>query len=322
MKRQIDMEPLKEFEEGLDTVNPERSAIPLRILGYGEISTVFEILHPEFEGIAFKRLPLFEERSKAERYIETYIEYNDLLRTIGIRTPGYGAEVVERDDGIVVLYLFQERLNPLSICNKIIHNVSEDESIRLFRGVLELMDKLWIHNVNMGGEIALGLDGQISNWSVANYGGGDTLPTHLDLIYLDTTTPLIRVNGEEQLEAELFLKATPPILRWILKKTYLQEILDRYYDFRSVVVDLIANMYKERKADLIPGMVEEANAFFSARKNVFEAPSITVEEVKKYYDSDASIWSIYLSARKLHRFIRTSLLRGYYEFILPETIER
>ncbi len=40
---QVDVELLKEFERGLDPAHPEQSKIPARVLGYGEISTIFEI---------------------------------------------------------------------------------------------------------------------------------------------------------------------------------------------------------------------------------------------------------------------------------------
>ncbi len=46
---QVDIELLKEFESGLDPAHPEQSRIPARVLGYGEISTIFEIdsaVHP------------------------------------------------------------------------------------------------------------------------------------------------------------------------------------------------------------------------------------------------------------------------------------
>jgi len=49
-----------EFERGLDSIHPERSAIPCRVLGYGEISTVFEIHAAAFDGLAFKRMSIFE----------------------------------------------------------------------------------------------------------------------------------------------------------------------------------------------------------------------------------------------------------------------
>lgn len=245
--KKVDVDILQEFEEGLNTLKPEESKIPLRILGYGEISTVFEILHDNLKGIAFKRLPIFSDRESAANYIELHKKYNDLLREIGLETPEYGAEIVARKDGIVVLYIYQEKLPPHTICNKAIHNLQPEESIKLYQMIAGLLKKVFDYNHRMEGKVAIGIDGQISNWAIKNYDGGEKLPGELELYYFDTTTPLIRIEGKEMLEAEQFLKATPPIMRWILKKLYLQEILDRYYDFRSVVLDLIANLYKEKK---------------------------------------------------------------------------
>ena len=43
---------LQEFESGLDPLNPEKSKIPCHVLGYGEISTVFEIRADGFQDLA------------------------------------------------------------------------------------------------------------------------------------------------------------------------------------------------------------------------------------------------------------------------------
>lgn len=318
----LNIDVLHEFEEGLDTVHPENSKIPLRILGYGEISTVFEILYEDFKDTAFKRLPLFKDEEKATSYIELYKKYNELLRSIGLSTPEYGGEYVLRKDGLVTVYLYQKKFPSNSIGNNVIHIVSEEEIERLFNEVLNNIIKVWRFNSENKENVMMGLDGQISNWAVVDYDGQESLPNKITLFYLDTSTPLIREKGKELIDAELFLKATPLILRWILKKIYLQEILDRYYDLHSVIVDLIANLYKEKRPDIIPQMIEIANEFFGQISKEMQIDKITFEEVEKYYRSDASIWSIYFATRKIHRFIRTRILRSYYEFILPEKIER
>jgi len=43
------------------------------VLGYGEISTVFQIGTDRYR--AYKRMPLFETRKAAEDYVETYQIY-------------------------------------------------------------------------------------------------------------------------------------------------------------------------------------------------------------------------------------------------------
>ena len=128
---------------------------------------------------------------------------------------------------------------------------------------------------------------------------------------------MVRINGEHQINAEVFLRAAPPVLRTILKKMFLQEILDRYFDFRLVVIDLIANLFKEKRSDAIPKLVEIASNFFKER----DIEPLTYEEVKKYYSSDASIWSLYLNSRKIHRLFNKIAGRRY-EYFLPEKIER
>ena len=76
---EIDFDLLQDFENGLDSIHPERSQVPCRVLGYGEISTVFEIHADTFDGLAFKRMSIFETVDELSEYIVTYLEYNRLL---------------------------------------------------------------------------------------------------------------------------------------------------------------------------------------------------------------------------------------------------
>jgi len=319
----VDRELLKVFEEKLDPSKPEESSIPAKVLGYGEISTVFEIIHESQKEIAYKRMPLFDTMQQVERYKEIYNRYNELLGEINIEIPEYGAIDVTTDDGRIVLYLYQRKLPSNSIGNNIIHAVSDDEVMTLTLKVLRELNKVWKFNRDNKPEIEVAIDGQISNWAIKNFDPENlVIDEDVNLLYLDTSTPLIRENGVEMLDAKLFLKPTPPIMRWILKKFYLQDILDRYYDFRKVTVDLIANFFKEKREDLIPKLVELANEFFSAEAAVLDIAPVDYEEIKKYYKEDASIWSLYLNLRKIHRFIRKKILRKYYDFILPAEIKR
>ena len=319
----VDRELLKAFEEKLDPSKPEESPISAKVLGYGEISTIFEIIHESQRDIAYKRMPLFDDMQQVERYKEIYYRYNELLREINIEVPEYGAVDVVSNDGRIVLYLFQRKLSSDSVGNRIIHVVSDDEVMILVLEVLRELNKVWGFNRDNKPEIEVAIDGQISNWAIRDFDPGNlVIDEDVNLLYFDTSTPLMRENGVEMLDAELFLKPTPPIMRWILKKFYLQEILDRYYDFRKVVVDLIANFFKEGRSDLIPKLVDLANEFFSAEAVVPDIMHIDYEEVRKYYKEDASIWSLYLNMRKVHRFIRTRILRRYYDFVLPAEIKR
>lgn len=319
----VDRELLKDFEEKLDPSKPEESPISANVLGYGEISTIFEIIDKSQRDIAYKRMPLFDDMAQIERYKEIYYGYNELLKQINIEVPEYGAVDVVTDDGRIVLYLYQRKLQSDSIGNKIINTVSDEEVMILVLEVLRELNKVWEFNIDNKPEIEVAIDGQISNWAIKDFDSENpVIEEDVNLLYFDTSTPLMRENGVEMLDAELFLKPTPPIMRWILKKFYLQDILDRYYDFRKVVVDLIANFFKEGRSDLIPKLVELANEFFSGEAVVPDIMQIDYEEIRKYYKEDASIWSLYLNMRKVHRFIRTKILGRYYDFVLPAEIKR
>ena len=39
-----------------------------------------------------------------------------------------------------------------------------------------------------------------------------------------------RIEGAEQLNAELFLRSAPSFLAWILRLLFLEDVVDRYYD--------------------------------------------------------------------------------------------
>ncbi len=313
MEIRVDPEPLREFEESLDPAR-EKARYPFKVLGYGEISTVIEIDHPALRDVAFKRIPGFPDPEAAERHGRLNDEYNRALRSLGIDTPEYGWVVVERSDGKAVLYLAQKLLPAETMGNRAIHTLGEEENRRLIVSVLRRLSRLWRHNAS-GREPLLGIDAQISNWSIRN-------PETMDLYYLDTSTPLMRVRGEEQIDPDVFLKAAPPLIRWLLKTMFLQEVLDRYYDPHSVLVDLAANYIKEKRRDLIPRLVGWINEELQTNLADLEIKPLAVEEVYEYYKGDARIWSIYLSSRRFHRFITTRILRRRYDYLLPRKIER
>ena len=57
---------LNNFESGLNPLQLKQSKIPAEVIGYGEISTVFEIQGDNHN--AYKRLPLFDNHKLAEDY--------------------------------------------------------------------------------------------------------------------------------------------------------------------------------------------------------------------------------------------------------------
>jgi hypothetical protein len=320
---EFDKDLLAEFERTLDTVHPEKGKIPIKILGYGEISIVFEIVGDENANIAYKRLPVFETEAQVTSHINAYMEYNRLLKEdLGIDVPETDtAWVPSRDGKAIVLYCVQEKLLPISMGNKIIHQVDAAGIKQLVLLVMNALKRIWVFNKQQT-TIQVGIDGQVSNWSVQGFDPDmPRVDPDASLKYIDTTTPMYRVNGEEAMDPTLFLKSAPGILRKSLMGM-LHEVVDRYYDWRLVANDLIANFYKEQLPALVPDVIATVNDFFSSDAAEFAIKPFTIDEIKAYYKHDKQIWTVFQSLRRMDRFVTTKIRRKTYNFYLPGKIKR
>ncbi|MCA9875605.1 MAG: hypothetical protein KC441_18165 [Anaerolineales bacterium] len=319
----VDLDFLRRFEAGLDPLHPERSAIPAHILGYGEISTVLACEAGD-PSLAYKRMPLFNSAAEAAAYVDLYADYTAVLADAGIDVaPGQMVWIPAANGRGAVIYLAQEKLPAQSIAHKALPYLKPPQALDLLTAVFDELDKVFRFNAAHRGEVEVGFDGQLSNWAIAGFEAQDgRLPQPLRLTYFDTSSPLLRRQGVEQLNAEIFLRSAPFFLIWLLKRLYLEEVVTRYYDLRQVVIDLLANLYKEQRPELIPDLVAMCNERWAdGGQGNGRFPTITPSEVAAYYRQDAFIWRLYLGARRLDRTLHR-LLRRPYPHILPGKIRR
>lgn len=299
----IDSRALRDFESRLEPWRVGRREDGARVLGYGEISTVFALGD---EGTAYKRMPLFSTVEQANDYAERYHRYTDLLRSAGLDLPEDATAVVDVPGRPVVLYIAQRRLPAERFCHALIHRLEVPACEKLFGAVAERISRVWSFNARRRPAMELAIDGQLSNWVLLEDGR---------LYFVDTSTPLFRQDGVEQLDPELFLASAPGFLRWLLRLAFLGEVMSRYYDPRRVYLDLVANLFKEGREDLLGVALPVVNGRLPP-----QIP-ITAEDVRKYYASDKVIWSVFLAFRRFDRWIKT--IAGIrYEFVLPGKIER
>jgi len=304
----IDHDLLKKFEAGLDPQNLKNSSVPAVILGFGEISTVFQI--GGCADIAYKRMPLFQNIASAERYAGQFLEYCNLLAESGLKLPESETVIVALPGRPVVLYIAQKILPPERFAHKLIHVLNPDETEKMMEKILSRIELVWSFNRQKRPLFELALDGQLSNWVVPENLSGE-------LYFVDTSTPLYRKNGVEQLDPELLLQSAPGFLRWMLRFFFLNDVMNRYYDRRQVCIDLAANLFKEQKPEMVPCAVEIMNSMFFGKENPLSAG-----EIEKYYRTDRMIWALFLAFRRIDRFIKTKILMKRYEFILPGKIKR
>ena len=287
----IDQEVLKRLEDRVLAVLDGDSTEHLDVIGYGEISTVLRADGTNGP-VAAKRLPQMS-RTQFAAYSETLTDYLDDLRARGVRAVDSTVRAV--GDDLVVPYCIQP-LQPLLLVDEL----RSADSAMIEHRVGQLVDSTvgavddWV-----------GLDGQVSNWAIEND----------DLIYIDVTTPLLRdASGTERLDVGLFIASLPWVLRGVVDRFLLTEILSHYYDPRAVLLDLAGNLHKEHLTEIIPPLLDAANRVIS--------PAISESEAAKYYRSDALTWEFLLRVRRADRVWQEKIRHRRYPYLLPGRIER
>lgn len=312
----IDARLLTDFENGLNPAAPEKSRIPPQILGYGEISSTFMI--PQMPGVALKRMPPFDSAASVASHKSIIDRYcRALSEKCGIRVPGYDFFDFINQYNEHILYIAQEQLAEPGMGHFLLRRLDTAGLSAMLGTLLEKLVNVWRINADPDSDLTLGLDAQISNWHFDRDESGLSDP-----VYVDVTTPLMRIDGKEQLDPEIFLKSCPGFLVWLVRWQFLDEVLDRYYDLRQVIIDLVANFNKEGAAQWIPEALSIVNRYLAAHAHDLSIDPITAAEVRAYYKNDAFIWGLFLALRRFDRFITTKVRRRRYNFILPGKIKR
>jgi hypothetical protein len=269
----------------------------LPVLGFGEISCVLR-LDDRGGSWAAKRLPPFPDLEALADYRRHFESYLRELAGRGVRVlPSHLRSVALPGDGeALTAYCLQPLVEAHGLGPSRLAACDEGEGRLLFEEITAAIRGC------VGPTV--GLDGQLSNWV---WVGGT-------LAYLDVTTPLLRdAAGRELLDTDLFLASLPWALRGLVRRFWLSSILDKYYDVRGVLLDLLGNLHKEQLRHRIPGLLEGANQSLE--------PPLTLPEVTRYYRSDARLWRLLQVLRRVDRWQQR--LRGHpYPFLLPGTITR
>jgi Family of unknown function (DUF6206) len=268
----------------------------LPVLGYGEISLVlgWPAEDPRF---ACKRLPVFPTRSRFDAYQRTLDAYLEALRRAGIRTVETELRPVMRDDRTVAGYVVQPALPAEGLAPAILAREDPDAGHPLAAAVVGAAAAAISPRV--------GLDAQLANWSWDDSG----------LTYLDVSTPLLwSEEGRPLLDLELLSRAIPWALRAPLRRLVVPGIVETYRDLRKVYLDLCGNLIKARLGPWLPAFLEQIAPHLD--------PPLTAADVDRYYRSDARLWGMLLSIRRLDRAWQLRVRRRPYPFLLPGQIER
>lgn len=307
----VDPELLRDFEQHLDPAWPERPGSGATVVGYGEISTVLALA--ERPDLIVKRMAGFASRAEVAAYGRLVEDYCACLEGCGVTVLETAWQPIETSRNGRVVYLIQPRLAEGAFGNAWVRQAGEAELRALLRGILARLQAVWIANLRHGARLLIGLDAQISNWAVLEAAEAP--------VFVDVGSPFLRRQGREQQDAEIGLRAMPAPLAFVFRRFLLGRVLERYYDLRAVVRDLVANFVKEGRADRIGLALEEVNAWLAGHAPGAPTP-LGAAEVLRYYRGDARLWTAFQAARRLDRFVRRRLLGRPYAYVLPGRIRR
>ena len=261
----------------------------LTLLGEGEISLV--LAGGEDRSWACKRLPPFPGAAAAERYASTIERYLGELAGRGIDVVDTTVRSVAGDPGRTVLYCVQPILPPDVLGVAVARRDPELGG--------ELLER--IVDVVLGSvDERFGLDAQLSNWALV-----DGRP-----VYLDVTTPLLRDGaGVTELDTDVFLASLPWLLRPPVRRFVVPGIIARYHDPRVVVLDVAANLLRERLGHLVPVVVDAADGRV--------VPTLDDGEIRRDRHLDMVTWGALQAVRRADRTWQRRVRRRPYPFLLP-----
>lgn len=258
----------------------------IEIIGAGAISCVIGL-----GDHALKRLPPVAERARLEAYGELLEAYLSELRIAGV-------PVAETEWGMVTTpdafhaYIVQERVPGDTLLPKVILRSSEDEAVALLSQVLDCVDAC----VGAG----IGIDPQLSNWSVRE--GRPLL--------LDVTTPMLRdAEGRDLLDTELFVAMLPVVMRGLVRRFLIEELLDKNFEKRGILLDLIGNIVNYDLGHLTGAFLPIVNARLDK--------PIEMKELKSYRRAERWTWAAIGHALKIEQAWKRRFVKDPSLHLLP-----
>jgi hypothetical protein len=268
----------------------------LEILGSGEQFAVLA-WNTEQGRFACKRLPPFPDQSRFDAYRAVLQAYIEQLSAAGVAALDTRVLGLERPDGRVVAYCIQPAMAPEMFLHEQLARSAPAEAQRL-------LDRL-AGSIAATVSVHVGLDPHVTNWLVR----GD------ELVYIDLSTPLMRDdNGQERLETELFLGSLPWLLREPVKRFFLRDLLDRFYDRRRVFLELFSGLHQERLGHLVPAHLDRLESLVK--------PALTGPEIWRHHRMDVRLFAALQRLRRLDRFWQRQIRCRPYPYLLPRPTPR
>lgn len=240
----------------------ERHSDDLVLLGNGEFSLALRWGDGD-EAIVVKRVPPFDDRTLADRYIRAVDVYIADLERHGVHCVSTRQLTHQRANGSVVVYHCQPLLDPARLADRVLAAADPSPDHPVVQAVLDAI----ITVVEGGGTI----DAQVANW----YWFEDRL------WQLDFSTPIaLDERGKLPYPASAFLREYPLVVRPLVLREMVK-LIPPYSQVPHNVVDIMAHLMRVGLEHWCPS-VSEAAAARGYTAGVDEARAAYAEQLKFY----------------------------------------
>jgi hypothetical protein len=236
----------------------------VKIIGRGRVSLVIE-----WQGsMVVKPLPLFPSRRALDDYSSLWEKQFSILAAANVGVLATRLQVRAEKNGAWAGYLIQPRAAAEQLLPQFLRSVSAAEAV-------EILVVLASHLKTVVSP-RFGLDGDITNWCVDPNG---------QLLLLDSSTPLLRDEaGRGLLDLDLFLASMPRALRWPLRRFVVPRLVDRFFETRRLLIDILSGFYSEQLSHLLPQVIPRWNSLIE--------PEISEAEVLRYKKTNERVWHV------------------------------
>ena len=258
----------------------------ITMIGAGEMTCVLA-----WRGHACKRLPPFADQRRIDGYAHLLDEYLSRLRACGVPVLETTLHVVSRGDARMV-YLAQPLIPAERCLPAWLRQAPRADALAMVGLVMD--------HVRRCTADVVGIDANLSNWAVHN---GTPL-------YFDVSTPMLRdETGRHRLDTEIFVATLPAMVRGLVRRYFVTDLLDRYFETRTVYENLIGDLPNTRLDELTMPLIAEANARLDQ--------PLTLKQIEAYRREDWLTWRAIRQLLKLEQFWRRNILRAPNPHLLP-----
>ncbi len=258
---------------------------PEEVVWHGRSGLVLR--SPELPGLILKRLPPFSSDDRRALYARGVDAYAQLLQDpIGLTVLPHVCMKIDGEAG-PVLFILQSEVEASSIGHRLIHDIDDVSFTWALQAVLRESLRVWHRNAIereiQGHDSQIGLDARLSNWSIELTGDQP------QATYFDTGTPFIRRLGKDRVDPQIFPDHIPsaPTSFWSRRKP--EEELGRYYELRTVCIDLLAEVGAVAP-NRLDSALRQVNAFLEGEAEDLGEQQIDEEELKKPLKIEKKRW--------------------------------